>query len=392
MNKSLGVFLVLLAPGQVSVAQVKPKVVDLRKPSKPDSTTNTVPRQSPKSDRTLTKAASKRTARSLAQTADRLGRAAQDSFRRGLIPTDDFILQLELVLRLQETAAQLQDSPRMRSRARTKHELRLADAAKRMTALNQPAAKGWKRQIALLELHVTRARARAMRSPKANAAVNKVWNERVAKAAKDYHQEVIRDHKVGLANDRMLADSIVRLAIAVEAYAPRESQRAWKVVQDVLDAPLRRHAAASTRTPELAHLKAVRSLASAKVASANGKKDAQIRHLKHAELHFRAEFQRTTQRLESKTASLFQVARSWADLVAVSRELAQAEKRSTDLNRQFQDDRKGLLKTVAQIKDRRGRIASDINYVTGLAALAQIPTKVLTPSTSTGSQRRPVVP
>lgn len=360
-------------PAAFAQTKVKPKVFDLTKPTQPAPESGPAPRP-PVAGIVPGSRTARRRAKTLEQMADRLERAAGRAFRRGLMPAADFALQTGIARDLQVSAASLRGSAAARGRALRRHELRLADAAARLRGLRQPAAKGWEAETALLDLLAVQAKAAAA-TQRRTPAINGAWNRKVVEAARRYQQLVTRDHTAGLATNRQLADSAVRLARAVQSADARQAAAAWREVVKVLDKPARRLAKTrdGDKSPELAHLKAIQHLASSMAAAAAGSKSDAVAELNDAADQNHAELDRLNARLKTGTSSLFEVARAWNDARFVQQRRQQLGNAKPGLDGSLKAELQQLVENAGRVRDRRGRIEADLAFIDSLDALAKAP-------------------
>lgn len=378
--------LVAASNAQRKKPAIKPKVFELGKSAPKKSTPKQPATKSQTESTGLTRGrggfamSPRRWATRIDKLAIELDRAAADAFSRGLMPMRDYARHLDIVENLFAASSDLRRNTRRKRYAVDAHAQRLAEAAGKIKSLNQPATKGAAAELLLarfLTAH-TRDRSLAMRrggKPRSNPET--------AAAAMKYFKKIKEDHSIGLADDRQLADAAV---LTAQAASPAKQAEAWKAVAKSAEDRAKKLATipGNRFAITIAHLQAVADEAVAFSSRNAGRKSDADRALLAAIKHRDAEFQVLQKRSTTKTASLYQLARSWSDRFRMQAGLTDEHSPTT---RAMSSDLRTIEKLAETITDRRGRNAADLLYVQALRELWRLPA-TSTVSTTAGSNSR----
>lgn len=306
------------------------------------------------------------------EAALRLSARSDEAFRRGLLPLADHLRQLRLAGSLRRSVAGVGGESQERRHAEELNRYR--GIVRQLEQFRQPAAEGWAADLALT--HIWLARAEAVSASEAgDSAAMQAALQRQAEWARRHAALRRFDESLGLADPRSVADAdrlerrasldaLPRLPTRVESQAVLQADRddlkslAGKVER------WSQQGAGIGRGDRLHELRFERAQTDALLSAIHQEESARRSALESAERELNALFQMQRQFHARGTAKLFDLARTWSDRQSLHDQARDLKGFPTKSAKESHDrDFEQLQSLAQQTRDRRGRLAADIEFI-----------------------------
>ncbi len=312
------------------------------------------------------------------ETALRLAAQSELSFRRGLLPLNDYLRQVSLADTLQESVSGMGVGDRQQTL--TQNEVaRYRGIVQQLERFNQPASQGWAADLALAQSYLARAEAKAAFLAKEDGALTSALNRQFESARR--HAQLRRfDESLGMAAPQDVIEAFQlerRAELDAQPSSARvsEYETAFRAYRDQLQTVAQQVEAWSNRgagigrEDRLHHARYQLAQADAILAGLNQNTSAQKAALKTAETELSALFRSQQEFSTTGTASLFDLARTWSDRDAIYRQARDPKAIYSTASLATHALNFELLETRSnQTFDNRGRIAADREFIAALKA------------------------
>ncbi len=312
------------------------------------------------------------------QLALSLAEKSDDNFRRGLLPLGDYLRQVSLSYNLRRSLLDFGEGGSRRNLA-NQEVARYQNIVRQLEQFGQPAAEGWAGDVALAHVYLARAEAESAYEAGDQGQVNSALQKQV-----DWSQQLVKfrefDKNLGIAPPQSViaAEQLERRA-SLDAL-PRnpttaEYRTAFTSYRNQLEDMAEKvnlwseRGAGIGRQDRVHQVRYELAQADAVLGLINGDKPARRAALQSAQNELTELFQSQREFYNRGTASLFDLARTWADRQAVFDQARNLKDfASTKSTASHAKDLEFLETLADRIRDQRGRISADVEYVAALKA------------------------
>ncbi len=294
------------------------------------------------------------------------------------MPLNDYLRQVSLSYNLRRSLVDLGEGG-SRQDLVNQEVARYQDVAQRLERFGQPAAEGWAGDAALAHVYLARAEAEAAYESGNQGAVNAALHQQAdwANRLVQYRQF---DNALGIASPQSLVeaeqlerraslDALPRNPTAAEFRTAFEGYRNQLAGMAEQVGRWSRDDAGIGRQDKLHEVRYEVAQADAILGLINGNNEARRTALESAQTELTSLFQTQKTFYSQGTAGLFDLARTWANRQSVydqARDLKEFASPKTMAS--HAGDLEQLQTLADQTRDRRGRIAADVEYIAGLKA------------------------
>lgn len=310
------------------------------------------------------------------RVATQLAERGGDSFRRGLMPMGDYLRQLSLSYRLRKSVSKFGVGEPLQA-VNLQEVARYREIVGQLEKFRQPAAEGWAADLALAQSQLARMEAEQASFQGDRGAMFAALNREVEWATQHVALRQF-DEALGVASPRQVIlakqfERRTRLDSLSQYPTVEEYRNAYEAYRDDLGQYAQQverwsqQGAGIGRADQLHRVRYELAQANAVLGILDENPRAQTEALKTAEKELTTLFEKQFAYYRKGTTSLFDLARTLADRQSLQDRAAEG----TDfLNAETREsharDFDALLSLSNRVRDRRGRMAADLEFVSAL--------------------------
>lgn len=300
------------------------------------------------------------------QLATQLAVSSLDAFRRGLMPTYDYLERLSYIhaMQLQE-AEESKDPQRIRAAAQTQiAELRVALAI--AESLRQPNAEGWIADTFLLKASLAEAEQRLATAQGNRGAAALAAQEQRA-ATEGYLKQIIADYDLGIGSLPGVANAVFLTASLLDQGKPGAAGRQAAEFQKAVlltTAEWSRRGAEIGRTDRVQESVIDQNRSKFKLSIVSGDSAEAVNLVRAADQSALNMFQTRLEYLGRGTESLSGLTHAWLLRQQVQQIAGDMDGQLTpEMERSLHSDLSLLRKSADDVRDLRGRNLADVQFV-----------------------------
>jgi len=316
------------------------------------------------------------------ENALRLAANSDHGFRRGLLPLGDHLRQLALSYSLRQSVATFGIGP-SRETLNQQELSRYREIVETLEQFRQPAAEGWRADLALARSHLARVEGEQAYLQGDRMALRDALNRQVTWSNRHLATREL-DHFLGMASPRQVIEAAQferrsRLEALPRYPTSTEYRLAYQSYRDDLGDLVQnverwsQQGAGLGRRDEVHRTRFALAQADAILGLLNADDSTRRRALQSAESELDALFETQTEFYRRGTVKLFEMARTWQERQAIYDQATDLRNfpRSQAEAAHARDFEK-LETWAAQTRDRRGRIAADLAFISALKSERKI--------------------
>lgn len=300
------------------------------------------------------------------QLATQLAVSSLDAFRRGLMPTYDYLERLSYIhaMQLQE-AEESKDPQRIRAAAQA-HVAELRDALTIARSLQQPNAEGWIADNFLLRASLAEAEQKLAVAQGNRGAASLAAQEQQA-ATEGYLRQIVADYNLGIGSLPGVAHAVFLTASVLDQGKPGAAGRQAAEFQDAVlltTAEWTRRGAEIGRADRLQESVIDQNRSKFKLSIVSGDTAEAVNLVRAADQSALNMFQTRLEYLGRGTESLSGLTHAWLLRQQIQQIAGDMDGQLTpDMESSLHRDLSLLRRSADDVRDLRGRNLADVQFV-----------------------------